>query len=55
MTAARAFWSEGLYVCPVTFPAVPVNMPGIRVSIALHNELHDIERLMETALRLQPA
>jgi len=52
---ARAFWSEGIYVCPVNFPAVPVNMPGVRFTITLHNELPDIDRFMETALRLQPA
>ena len=52
--AARAFWSEGIYVCPVNFPAVPVNMPGIRFSITRHNEFSDIDRFMEIALRLQP-
>jgi 7-keto-8-aminopelargonate synthetase-like enzyme len=51
--AARAFWSEGIYVCPVNFPAVPVNTPGIRFSVTLHNELPDIDRFMETALHLQ--
>ena len=53
--AARAFWSEGIYACPVNFPAVPVNMPGIRFSITLHNEPADIDKFMEAALRLQPA
>jgi 7-keto-8-aminopelargonate synthetase-like enzyme len=40
---------EGFYVCPSAFPAVPVNRPGVRFTITLHNELEDIDALIETA------
>jgi 7-keto-8-aminopelargonate synthetase-like enzyme len=42
--------NEGFYVCPSAFPAVPVNRPGVRFTITLHNELQDIEALIETAV-----
>jgi 7-keto-8-aminopelargonate synthetase-like enzyme len=44
--AVRALLNEGFYVCPSAFPAVPMNRPGIRFTITLHNELEDIDALM---------
>ena len=44
--AVRALLNEGFYVCPSAFPAVPMNRPGIRFTIALHNQLEDIDALM---------
>jgi 7-keto-8-aminopelargonate synthetase-like enzyme len=41
--------NEGFYVCPSAFPAVPVNRPGVRFTITLHNELEDIDALVEAA------
>ncbi len=41
--------NEGFYVCPSAFPAVPVNRPGVRFTITLHNELEDIDALIEAA------
>lgn len=34
---------RGYYCCAVTFPAVPVNRPGIRFTICRHNLLEDID------------
>jgi 7-keto-8-aminopelargonate synthetase-like enzyme len=42
--------SEGFYVCPSAFPAVPVNRPGVRFTVTLHNELEDIVALTEAAM-----
>ena len=54
-STARAFWENGFYVCPVHFPAVPMNMPGIRFTVSLLNEVQDIDALIDVAKRLQPA
>jgi 7-keto-8-aminopelargonate synthetase-like enzyme len=52
----RRLMKEGFYVCPSAFPAVPVNRPGIRFTITLHNEPADIDALMEaTRNRVQIA
>ena len=40
---------DGFYVCPSAFPAVPVNRPGVRFTVTLHNELEDIDALIEAA------
>jgi 7-keto-8-aminopelargonate synthetase-like enzyme len=40
----------GFYVCPSAFPAVPVNRPGIRFTITLHNPLEDIDALIKAAV-----
>ncbi len=37
----------GYYCCAVTFPAVPVNRPGIRFTICRHNERADIDAFVE--------
>ena len=34
---------RGFYCCPCTFPAVPMNRPGIRFTITRHNALEDID------------
>jgi len=47
---AQRLLSEGFYVCPSAFPAVPVNRPGVRFTITLHNELEDIAALVEAAM-----
>jgi 7-keto-8-aminopelargonate synthetase-like enzyme len=52
---ARAFWKRGFYVCPVHFPAVPMNLPGIRFTVSLLNEPQDIDALMDVAKDLKPA
>jgi 7-keto-8-aminopelargonate synthetase-like enzyme len=49
--AVREFLEEGFYVCPSAFPAVPMNRPGIRFTISLHNALEDIDALIEAARR----
>jgi 7-keto-8-aminopelargonate synthetase-like enzyme len=51
--AVRAFWQEGFYVCPVTFPAVPISHPGIRFTISRTNAPDDIRAFMKVAQRLQ--
>ena len=51
--ATRAFWEAGFYVCPVTFPAVPISNPGIRFTVCHTNELDDIRAFLSTARRLQ--
>jgi 7-keto-8-aminopelargonate synthetase-like enzyme len=43
------FWDAGFYVCPSVFPAVPINRPGIRFTISLHNERGHIDAFMEAA------
>jgi 7-keto-8-aminopelargonate synthetase-like enzyme len=42
--------NEGFYVCPSAFPAVPVDRPGVRFTITLHNELDDIAALIQAAV-----
>lgn len=51
--AVRAFWDEGFYVCPVTFPAVPISHPGVRFTICRMNGADDIRAFMRVARRLQ--
>ena len=53
----REIFREGFYVCPSAFPAVPVNRPGVRFTITLHNELPDIDALIAAIQRhsRQPA
>lgn len=51
--ATRAFWEAGFYVCPVTFPAVPISNPGIRFTVCHTNEVDDIGAFLTTARRLQ--
>jgi 7-keto-8-aminopelargonate synthetase-like enzyme len=51
--AVRAFWDEGFYVCPVTYPAVPISNPGVRFTISRTNSPDDIRALMTAAQRLQ--
>jgi 7-keto-8-aminopelargonate synthetase-like enzyme len=46
----RRLLGQGFYVCPSAFPAVPVNRPGVRFTITLHNELEDIDALIEAAV-----
>jgi 7-keto-8-aminopelargonate synthetase-like enzyme len=41
----------GYYCCPVVFPAVPVNRPGIRFTICRHNEPEDIEAFVGALAR----
>jgi 7-keto-8-aminopelargonate synthetase-like enzyme len=41
--------NDGFYVCPSAFPAVPVNRPGVRFTITLHNALEDIDGLIKAA------
>ena len=51
--AARAFWNEGFYVCPVSYPAVPLGHPGIRFTICRTNQREDITAFLTAATRLQ--
>jgi 7-keto-8-aminopelargonate synthetase-like enzyme len=51
----RALMQAGFYVCPSGFPAVPVNRPGVRFTITLHNELADIDALVVAAAALAGA
>jgi len=51
--AVRAFWNEGFYVCPVTYPAVPISHPGVRFTICRTNSADDIRAFMTVARRLQ--
>jgi 7-keto-8-aminopelargonate synthetase-like enzyme len=51
--AVHRFWKLGFYVVPVTFPAVPINNPGIRFTVSRTNEVEDIRGLLEVAARLQ--
>jgi len=39
----RRMRERGFYVCPSVFPAVPVNQPGVRATITLHNDFADID------------
>ena len=40
---------HGFFACSSVFPAVPMNRPGVRFTVGLHNELEDIETFMSTA------
>jgi 7-keto-8-aminopelargonate synthetase-like enzyme len=51
--AVRAFWDQGFYVCPVTYPAVPISHPGVRFTICRTNSPDDIRAFMRVAQRLQ--
>jgi 7-keto-8-aminopelargonate synthetase-like enzyme len=51
--AARAFWDQGFYTCPVTYPAVPISHPGVRFTISRMNAPDDIRAFMKVAQRLQ--
>jgi 7-keto-8-aminopelargonate synthetase-like enzyme len=48
---ARALHREGFWVCPTAFPAVPINRPGLRFTITMHNEREDIEALVAALAR----
>jgi 7-keto-8-aminopelargonate synthetase-like enzyme len=52
--AARQFGELGFFVCPSAFPAVPVNRPGVRFTVGLHNELGDIDALIAAARQVIP-
>jgi 7-keto-8-aminopelargonate synthetase-like enzyme len=52
--AARQFGQLGFFVCPSAFPAVPVNRPGVRFTVGLHNELEDIDALIAVARQVIP-
>jgi 7-keto-8-aminopelargonate synthetase-like enzyme len=41
----------GHYCCAVTFPAVPINRPGIRFTICRHNEEEDIDAFVGALAR----
>jgi 7-keto-8-aminopelargonate synthetase-like enzyme len=51
--AARAFWNEGFYVCPVNYPPVPISHAGTRFTICRTNEPEDIRAFLTAAKRLQ--
>ena len=40
---------RGFYACSTVFPAVPLNRPGVRFTIGLHNEFEDIENFVFAA------
>lgn len=50
--ATHAFWKAGFYVCPVSFPAVPMSTPGIRFTVCASNELEDIRAFFDVAKRV---
>jgi 7-keto-8-aminopelargonate synthetase-like enzyme len=41
----------GYYACAVSFPAVPVNRPGVRFTICRHNLPEDIDSFVEALAR----
>jgi 7-keto-8-aminopelargonate synthetase-like enzyme len=47
--AVRDLMARGFYVCPAAFPAVPVNRPGVRFTVSLHNEREDIDAFIAAA------
>lgn len=47
MNRVRKLFSDGFCVCPSAFPAVPINRPGIRFTITLHNRAEDIDALID--------
>jgi 7-keto-8-aminopelargonate synthetase-like enzyme len=49
----RSLGRAGFFVCPSAFPAVPVNKPGIRFTVSLHNELEDIDALLDAASKIE--
>ncbi len=49
--SVRDLLDQGFYVCPSAFPAVPVNRPGVRFTITLHNRLEDIDGFIEATRR----
>ena len=42
----RWLMQRGFYVCASAFPAVPMNLPGIRFTITLHTDQADIDALI---------
>jgi hypothetical protein len=40
--------------CVRAFPAVPVNRPGVRCTVGLHNELEDMDALIAAARQVIP-
>jgi 7-keto-8-aminopelargonate synthetase-like enzyme len=50
----RALINSGFFVCPSAFPAVPMNRPGVRFTVTLHNELDDIDELIAAASETSP-
>ena len=50
----HALMLRNFYVCPSAFPAVPMNRPGVRFTITLHNQLNDIDELLAAALETLP-
>jgi 7-keto-8-aminopelargonate synthetase-like enzyme len=51
----HALMRRNFYVCPSAFPAVPMNRPGVRFTITLHNELTDIDEFIGEAVETLPA
>lgn len=51
----QALMRRNFYVCPSAFPAVPMNRPGVRFTITLHNEQEDIDRFIAAAVQTLPA
>jgi 7-keto-8-aminopelargonate synthetase-like enzyme len=45
---ADAMKSRGFYCCICTFPAVPMNRPGVRFTVTRHNHLDDIAPFVAT-------
>lgn len=50
----HALMRNNFYVCPSGFPAVPMNRPGVRFTITLHNEIEDIDALIDAAIKSAP-
>lgn len=50
-TIVKRMRELGYYSCAVSFPAVPVNRPGIRFTVCRHNELEDIDAFVEALAR----
>jgi len=46
-SVAQRMKQRGYYCCVCTFPAVPVNRPGLRFTVTRHNEPRDIEAFLE--------
>lgn len=46
-SVAQRMKQRGFYCCICTFPAVPVNQPGLRFTITRHNERGDIEAFLK--------
>jgi len=43
----RRLRTLGFYACPSTFPAVPVNQPGVRFTVTRHNTAEDVDDFVE--------